>query len=218
MTTEAQTKAAMDRMYRLTRHVYDASRKYYLLGRDHLIGNLDAKAGETVCEAGCGTARNLIKMARKYPRAVFCGLDASEEMLKTARNSIERAGLKIPLAHAFAQSFDPQKLFEIQKPLDKVVFSYALSIIPPWRESIDHALKILKPGGEIHIVDFGGQDELPAVFRKFLFWWLAQFHVYHKPEILNYLHRLELEKKGTLRVKQLFKGYAFYAVFTAKEK
>ncbi|HQX27732.1 MAG TPA: hypothetical protein PKX38_07325, partial [Alphaproteobacteria bacterium] len=52
-----------------------------------------------------------------------------------------------------------------------------------------------------------------APFRAFVFWWLKQFHVYHKPEILNYLRRLELEKKGTLKVIPLYKGYADYAVF-----
>jgi S-adenosylmethionine-diacylgycerolhomoserine-N-methlytransferase len=29
--------AAMDRMYRLTRHVYDFTRAYYLLGRDRML-------------------------------------------------------------------------------------------------------------------------------------------------------------------------------------
>ncbi|MDH4412604.1 MAG: SAM-dependent methyltransferase, partial [Rhizobium sp.] len=31
----------MDRMYRYQRHIYDLSRKYYLLGRDHMIAGLD---------------------------------------------------------------------------------------------------------------------------------------------------------------------------------
>ncbi len=76
---------AMNNMYRYTRHVYDASRKFYLLGRDRLINELAAQPGEIVIEVGCGTARNLIKMAQKYPATRFYGLDASEEMLKTAR-------------------------------------------------------------------------------------------------------------------------------------
>ena len=203
----------MDRMYRWTRHVYDASRKYYLLGRDHLIEKLQPKDGEHVIEVGCGTARNLIKMARRYPRAHFHGLDASDEMLKTARRATVKAGLTLSLAQAFSQNFDPQALFKLGKAPDKLVYSYALSIIPPWRESIDHGLKILPSGGEMHIVDFGGQDGLPAWFRRFLFWWLKQFHVYHKPEVLNYFKRLEAEKAGTLRVAHLYKGYAYYAVF-----
>lgn len=212
---EADAKDAMDRMYRWTRHVYDASRKYYLLGRDVLIREIKPAAGEVVCEAGCGTARNLRKMAPRYKDARFVGIDASDEMLKTARNILKNRGLgeKVDVAQGFAQSFDPAALFGLSKPLDKIVFSYALSIIPPWRESVDHALNLLRSRGEIHIVDFGGQDELPAPFRAFLFWWLRKFHVYHKPEILNYLRRIEAEKRGTLSVTHLYKGYAYYAVF-----
>lgn len=213
--SEDQIKKNMDNMYRWTRHVYDLTRKYYLLGRDHLIDNLDAKDGENVCEVGCGTARNLIKIASRYPQAQFYGLDASDEMLKTARNNVKSANQahNIVLRQAFSQSFKPDELFGLNTPLDKIVFSYALSIIPPWQESIDHALELLPVGGEIHIVDFDGQEDLPKWFSKFVFWWLDIFHVYHKPEIMNYLKRLEAENKGTLEVTHLFKRYAYHAVF-----
>ena len=213
--SEEQTKQNMDKMYRWTRHIYDASRKYYLLGRDVLIDRLCPAAGESVCEVGCGTARNLIRMKQKYPQASFYGLDASDEMLKTAQGNISRAGhcCSITLKQGFSQTFDPKILFGLERPLDKIVFSYALSIIPPWKESIDHALELLPAGGQIHIVDFGGQEELPPWFRKFLFWWLRLFHVYHKPEILDYLKQMECDKKGTLRVESLFRGYAYRAVF-----
>lgn len=209
--SEHEMKSNMDVMYRWTRHIYDATRKYYLLGRDHLIEHLNVQSGEHICEVGCGTARNLIKISEQYPNATLYGLDASDEMLKTAEKNLQ--GRPITLKQAFSQSFDPNTLFGLEKPLDKIIFSYSLSIIPPWQESIDHALNLLPEGGEIHIVDFGGQDDLPAPFRAFLFWWLKIFHVYHKPEILDYLKRLEIERKGSLTVQHLYKGYAYYAVF-----
>ncbi len=214
-TSEEQTKKNMDDMYRWTRHVYDLTRKYYLLGRDHLIENLDAKDGEHICEVGCGTARNLIKIARAYPKANFYGLDASDEMLKTARNNLDHARLNetIKLKQSYSQSFKPETLFGTEKPLDKIVFSYALSIIPPWQESIDHALELLPEGGEMHIVDFSGQEDLPKLFRSFIFWWLKMFHVFHKPEILEYLQQLESDKKGSLELTRLYKDYSYHAVF-----
>lgn len=210
MISEAQTKDTMDRMYRLTRHVYDFSRKYYLLGRDVLIRNLNATPEQHIYAVGCGTARNLIKMAQAYPETRFHGLDASEEMLKTARRSLKKYGLdnKISLEQGYAQSFEPR-----YQP-DKIVFSYALSIIPPWKDSLDHAITVLPAGGEIHIVDFGSQDELPGWFRRFLFWWLSLFHVYHKPEIPEYLRNAAQNNRGTLTLRSLYKGYAYYAVFT----
>ncbi len=215
MTTESHIKDSMDRMYRMTRHIYDASRKYYLLGRDHLISNLKPGDEEHICEVGCGTARNLIKLSQRYPTAHFYGLDASDEMLKTARKSLSKNGADdIKVTQAYAQSFNPSTLFNLENPLDKIIFSYSLSMIPPWRESIDHALSLLEDGGEIHIIDFGDLTGLPKAFRKFLFWWLELFHVHHRPEILEYLKRLEFEKRGSLQFEPLYKGYTWYAVFT----
>lgn len=43
MTSEHQ--AAMDRMYRVQRHIYDATRRYYLLGRDLLVRDLRHSTG-----------------------------------------------------------------------------------------------------------------------------------------------------------------------------
>lgn len=215
MQGEAEMQANMNRMYRFTRHVYDLSRKYYLLGRDRLIEQIQGTDSDHVCEVGCGTARNLIKLSKRYPDAQFYGLDASDEMLKTAQSAVEKRRLsnRIMLKQAFSQSFEPKVLFELTEPLSKIVFSYSLSIIPPWKESIDHALNILPSGAEIHIVDFGGQDDLPKWFRAFLFWWLSLFHVYHKPEILDYLQKLEDTDKGTLNVEHLYGGYAYLAKF-----
>ncbi len=81
----------MDRMYRLQRYFYDLTRKYYLLGRDRLLDEMDVSDGETVLEVGCGTARNLIILAKRRPTANLYGLDASNAMLETARAKIDRA-------------------------------------------------------------------------------------------------------------------------------
>ncbi len=213
--SEAHIKNSMDRMYKWTRHIYDASRKYYLLGRDHLIDKLQGDANDIICEVGCGTARNLIRIKKSYPQSVVVGIDASDEMLKTANKAILKSGLKhdISIAQAYSQSFDPKALFSLKKKPNKIVFSYALSIIPPWQESIDHALTLLPKGGEIHIIDFGSQKELPAPFRAFLFWWLKMFHVYYKPEIEAYLAKLAKNNEGSLHFESLYGGYCYYAVF-----
>ena len=80
----------MDRIYRRQRHFYDLTRKYFLLGRDHLIRELQPPAGGSVMEIGCGTGRNLIAAARAYPEARLFGLDISSAMLATARANIRQ--------------------------------------------------------------------------------------------------------------------------------
>ncbi len=51
----------MDRHYRYQRFIYDLTRTHYLIGRKHLIADLNPAPGQTVLEIGCGTAWNLIK-------------------------------------------------------------------------------------------------------------------------------------------------------------
>lgn len=206
----------MDRIYRQQRHIYDLTRKYFLLGRDRLIKDLNAASGATVCEVGCGTARNLVKMAQRYPQARLMGLDASAVMLETAARKLKRRGLdqRVRLAHALAQDFDPVAAFGPDGAPDHIVFSYSLSMIPPWRESIDHALSLTKAGGRVHIVDFGDQAGLPRWFRAVLYWWLGLFHVHYRPELVAYLRQVEAEGRARLTFTPLYRGYAFLAVLT----
>ena len=74
----------MDGVYRYQRHIYDLTRKYYLLGRDRMLRGLDVPPEGTVLELGCGTGRNIVLAARRYPAARFFGLDISAAMLETA--------------------------------------------------------------------------------------------------------------------------------------
>ncbi len=176
----------MNGMYRWTRHIYDASRKYYLFGRDRLIKDISCKPGDVVIEVGCGTARNLIKLARRYPDSLFYGVDASDEMLKTAHASVHAAGLsdRIFLAQGYAQNFNPQRLFNITSNADKIFFSYSLSMIPQWQDSIRHAKSQLNNKGELWIADFADLKSLPRFIRKGLLVWLKLFHVIPRTELL----------------------------------
>ena len=86
----------MDRIYARQRHIYDLTRRYFLLGRDTLIAELRPPSRGGILEIGCGTGRNLIATARAYPDAALFGLDVSSAMLSTARANIRRCGLRVP--------------------------------------------------------------------------------------------------------------------------
>ena len=206
-------RESMNAMYKLTRHIYDASRRFYLFGRDHLIDHLNAKPDEHIIEVGCGTARNLIKMAYRYSNSYFYGIDASDEMLKTARQSLLRLQLadKVPVMQGLAQDFDYKKLTGDNQP-DKIVFSYVLSMIPDAKGAIDHAMEMLPSGGEIHIVDFCHLKGQPAFFQKILRKWLTLFHVKYDPQLLKYIKSLNNDQKADVKLQSLYKDYAYYAV------
>lgn len=113
----------MDRMYRLQRYFYDFTRKYYLLGRDKLLRNMNVRPGETVLEVGCGTGRNLVILAKRHGDARFFGLDASSAMLETAAAKIDLMRLpNITLATALADDFYYVNTFEMAERFDKIFF------------------------------------------------------------------------------------------------
>jgi S-adenosylmethionine-diacylgycerolhomoserine-N-methlytransferase len=203
----------MDRLYRRQRHVYDITRKYYLLGRDRLIRRLDPPAGSRVLEIGCGTARNLIVAARHYPDVRFFGIDISSEMLETARRLVERQGLgaDIRLARADATAFDPALLFGVPG-FSRIFVSYSLSMMPGWQSVLAQALGWLAPGGELHVVDFGGQERLPDWFRRGLREWLRLFHVTPRDELERELTLLGLRTGALTIFERPFRGYTQYAI------
>ncbi len=205
--------ALMDRMYRHQRHIYDLTRKPYLLGRDRLIECLAPTPGGAVLEVGCGTARNLICAARAYRGTRFYGVDVSPIMLDQARHSVERAGLskRITLAQGDASCFDPQKLFGRAR-FERIFISYALSMIPPWQDTLSHAFDLLAEDGSLHIVDFGDQADLPVPLGKALSRWLALFHVTPRRDMPDVIAALAQGRGYRGEAVPLFRGYAVKAV------
>lgn len=204
---------AMDRMYRHQRHIYDFSRKFYLLGRDRLIERLNARDGDNVLEIGCGTGRNLIAIANRYRGVQLFGLDVSAEMLTSAQYSIARAGLsgRIKVQQADAATFDPFSVLE-RAQFERVVISYCLSMIPAWPCVLEAAVKLLLPGGELHIVDFGDQEQLPRWCRSGLRLWLSLFHVTPRADLERVLATLADKKRMTLSFERPYFGYSQLAI------
>lgn len=200
----------MDGVYRGQRHIYDLTRKYYLLGRDRLIDELTPPVGGHVLEIGCGTGRNLIAAARCWPGAHFHGIDISEEMLKSARTAIARAGLtrRVTVARGDATRFDPNALFRINS-FDRIFQSYTLSMIPDWQSAIREAVNHLSTYGSLHIVDFGQQEEMPEWFRGALFAWLARFHVEPRALLIEAAREAANDAGARLAVTRLYRGYAW---------
>ncbi|WP_244464726.1 class I SAM-dependent methyltransferase [Martelella endophytica] len=199
---------AMDAMYRYQRHIYDLTRKYYLFGRDGLIAGLDVPPGGSLLEVACGTGRNLKKAEALYPEARLYGFDISEEMLASARGNFRNDAASFIAADACrfkASDFGAEGF-------DRIMISYALSMIPDWRRAVVAALDALLPEGQLHVVDFGQQEKLPRAFRVVLRAWLARFHVHPRAEMMAVLAEEAGARGMTLAFHSVGGGYAWYAV------
>ena len=209
----ASSMHPMDRMYRHQRHIYDLTRKWYLLGRDDMIAALAPRAGDRVLEIGCGTGRNLVVAASRYPQARFYGVDVSGQMLCSAQRAVARASLtqRIALARADATA-SLTSVFAVTA-YERIFISYALSMIPTWPAVIDGAIAALAPAGELHIVDFGGQETWAPVLRAALRGWLSLFDVEPRDQLRHEMDARACRSGARLTMQCLYRGYAQHAVF-----
>jgi len=203
----------LDRNYRYQRHVYDVTREYYLLGRNRLVAGLAPPPGGSVLEIGCGTALNLVRAHRRHPDARYFGVDLSRVMLETADASLQRRGVadRIQLEVGDAASFDARSLFG-RSSFDRIVFSYSLSMMPPWVTALEHAAALLSPVGRLHVVDFGQCEGLPTAAREVLKAWLARYRVTPRETLQEVLTDLSRRHDLTLSFERLYRGYSHYAV------
>lgn len=199
----------MDDVYRYQRFIYDLTRKYYLFGRDTLLGSLEIPDGARVLEIGCGTGRNLVMAARANPQALFYGVDISAQMLKTASAKAAKAGIgeRVITVAGDAETFDARRSFQLAG-FQRVFFSYSLSMVPDWQRAFSNALDQLDPGGQLHIVDFGEMEHWPGFARRSMRKWLAGFHVEPRAGMTRIVETLAKQRGFSTTARALAGGYA----------
>lgn len=124
---------------------------------------LNAKPGDRVLEIGCGTGLNFphLHEAVGAPGKIY-GVDLSTGMLQRARARCMREGwTNIELTQCDAAEYIPPE------PLDGILFGLSYNTMPHHLAVLQHAWKLLRPGGRIVILDgklphgFGGKLALP---------------------------------------------------------
>lgn len=162
------TERALERYYRFHARIYDATRWSFLFGRADLVERVATwRSPANILEIGCGTGRNLARLARRFPRAHLTGLDLSADMLARARRCLEPHGDRLTLLRqAYAHPLSGEPRFDV------IVLSYCLSMINPgWEQVIASVHQDLRPNGLIAVVDF--HDSAWPAFRR----WMGVNHV-----------------------------------------
>ena len=168
---------------------YDAFRQRLLHGRRDLIEHMHIVPEQSIVELGAGTGQNLGFLG--YPLQTFSSIDVVDlcpSLLEIARQRY-RHQPNVRIIEADATLYQPQQL------VDRVYLSYALTMIPNWRQAINNALHMLKPGGLLGVVDFYVSDDYVGdggrqhgyFTRRFWSKWFAHDGVLLNPEHMTYL-------------------------------
>lgn len=212
-TGSAESRAhesRMNRKYRFSRHVFDLSRRFFLLGRDRATSNLRIRGVPYVFEIGSGTGRNLRQMAKLDPGTKFVGVEISSEMLKTARASISAARLerRTTLLHGDALRLPPLPIPGGR--VDRILMSYVLSMVPDWKRALGIAIDKLEAGGILSIVDFGNFGSLPEPMARMCIDCLTR---HDAPPCLSLADELKRHADaGAIRYRHEYRLAGFYQI------
>jgi S-adenosylmethionine-diacylgycerolhomoserine-N-methlytransferase len=198
----------LERYYRFHSHIYDATRWSFLFGRTALIQEIShhIRPGR-ILEIGCGTGKNLVSLARRFPDADITGMDLSKDMIERAAGKFSVREVRQPLLICgnYSRPLHPVPSYNL------IVFSYTLSMINPgFRQALINARRDLAPGGMIAVVDF---NDSPAGWFKS---WMKLNHVRMDGHLLPELNGLFEPARQT--VMKTYYGFWSYFLFLGVKK
>jgi len=124
--------------------VFDAGRRASIAAAERIGGR--------ILDVGVGTG---ISLADYSPRNRIVGVDYSEPMLRKAQGRVVRQ----KLAHVEALAvMDAQRLGFQDSFFDAVVAQYVITTVPNPEAVLDEFVRVLRPGGEIILVNHLGAE------------------------------------------------------------
>ena len=115
-----------------------------------LLDWLDAQAGETILDLGCGTGELAAKIAGTG--ATVIGIDSDPAMIDAARQRLPDADLRVADAHDFT----------VERPVDAVFSNAALHWMPSSVEVLGCVSDALRDGGRF-VAEMGATGNVAAV-------------------------------------------------------
>ncbi|HYC88480.1 MAG TPA: methyltransferase domain-containing protein [Thermoanaerobaculia bacterium] len=123
--------------------------------------------GAVVLDVGCGTGEITARLAEKFPRAAFVGIDLEEPHLERARRLCERFGARVRF-----EAGDALELPFGDDSFDLVVCRHLLQAVPDARQVLREIRRVLCPGGRVHLIseDYGMLHCYPTELEADDFW------------------------------------------------
>jgi len=148
-------KSSVERAYALWAPVYDlVFGAVFHAGRRASIAAAE-RIGGRILEVGVGTGISLPAYARTNK---LVGVDISVPMLRKAKERVEAESLKNVEALSV---MDAAKLALPDQSFDVIVAQYVITAVPDPEGALDEFARVIKPGGEIVLVNHIGAENGP---------------------------------------------------------
>src|SRR6185312_7852528 len=128
--------------------------KVFDAGRQSTIAEA-CRIGGRILDVGVGTGLSLSDYARSTK---ICGVDISEPMLRRAQQRVRAQGLTNVETLAV---MDAKNLAFKDASFDAVVAQYVITAVPDPEATLDDFVRVLKPGGELILVNHIGAETGP---------------------------------------------------------
>ena len=138
-----------------------------------LIAQARIQPGQDVLDVGCGTGTLTLMIKQIQPDAGVNGLDMDPQILDIARRKAEQTGVTIVLQKGTATCLPyPDESF------DHVFASLMLHHLTRQdkQQALREAFRVLKPGGELHIADFGKPHDSVMWLISLVMRWAEEIH------------------------------------------
>ena len=134
----------------------DCTASFAGVGNPLAIGQI--RAGETVLDIGCGAGMDLLLAARRTgPAGHAIGVDMTDAMIERARKSAAEADMP----QVEIRKGDATSLPVADDSVDVVISNGVLNLVPEKERGFAEIIRILKPGGRLHLADIALDVELP---------------------------------------------------------
>jgi ubiquinone/menaquinone biosynthesis C-methylase UbiE len=117
-----------------------------------LLDQAGLAPGQQVLDLACGTGTLTVWAGQRVPGLRLAGLDGDADVLARARDKARGAGLDIAFDEGFSTSL-PYADGRFDRVLSSLFFHHLDR--DGKQRTLAQALRVLKPGGELHVADWG---------------------------------------------------------------